>query len=68
MDGFETSMNIREIEKEKNIPKTTIIALTANTFQNDNEKYVSSCFDFHLKKPVNISEVTKIIENIAKEI
>lgn len=30
MDGIETSKNIRNIEKENNLEKTPIIALTAN--------------------------------------
>ncbi|MDL2248574.1 response regulator [Tyzzerella sp. OttesenSCG-928-J15] len=48
MDGIESTKLIREIDK--NIP---IIALTANVFKEDVDKYLESGINSHLGKPLD---------------
>ena len=61
MDGFETTKQIRAIEKEKgsHIP---IIAMTANSMEGDREKCIESGMDDYISKPVRIKNLKEIIE------
>ena len=52
LDGYETTKKIRQINKE--IP---IIAITANSFEEDIEKAINSGMDAHLKKPIEIEKL-----------
>jgi len=65
MDGFEATVKIREIEKEKisqteesgEHPKSVpIIAMTANVFREDIEKCIQSGMNDHIGKPLDIEE------------
>jgi osomolarity two-component system sensor histidine kinase NIK1 len=61
MDGLEATIKIREEEKLNNIKKRTpIVALTANTMDNDRDKCISYGMDDFLSKPFDIEKL-KII-------
>ena len=66
MDGLEATLKIREYENEMNIiSKTPIIALTANTMDNDREKCISYGMNDFMSKPFDIeklNEIFKILE------
>ncbi|HEV7800911.1 MAG TPA: response regulator [Burkholderiales bacterium] len=51
MDGFEATRNIRQIQKEDNLKRIPIIALTANAMQQDRDECLNSGMDDHLSKP-----------------
>ncbi|RXK11723.1 hypothetical protein CP965_13220 [Halarcobacter mediterraneus] len=57
LDGYETTKKIRQINKE--IP---IIAITANSFEEDIEKAINSGMDAHLKKPIEIQKLYATLE------
>jgi len=61
MDGLEATIKIREIEnlvsKEK---RTPIIALTANTMDNDRDKCISFGMDDFMAKPFDIEKLKSI--------
>lgn len=61
MDGLEATIKIREIECSDNIDsRTPIIALTANTMDNDREKCLSYGMDDFMAKPFNIEKFKSI--------
>ena len=65
MDGLEASVNIREIEKKNKRKRTPIIALTANTLDNDRDKSLSYGMDEYMTKPfrmVKLHELLDILE------
>ncbi|MBC8321429.1 MAG: response regulator [Bacteroidetes bacterium] len=68
MDGLEATIKIRNWEqdqKDKNEAK--IIALTANVFKEDVEKYLSNGMDHLLRKPLRIKDVTNVLCLIYKK-
>ena len=63
MDGIETL----KILKSKVHKLPPVVALTANSSPGLKEKYVSIGFDDYLSKPINISDLNKLINKIFKE-
>ncbi len=63
MDGLETAVKIRSIEKELQIKKETpIIALTANTLDNDREKCINHGMNEYMTKPFKMDKLMEILE------
>jgi CheY-like chemotaxis protein len=62
MDGLEATVNIRKIEKEKNLKYTPIIALTANTLDNDRDKCLSYGMDEYMAKPFRMAKLYDLLE------
>ena len=62
MDGLEATIKIREEEHLTGAEKRTpIIALTANTMDNDRDKCISYGMDEFMSKPFDIERLKKII-------
>jgi len=53
LNGIEATKRILDIEKEKALPHTPIIALTANALKGDREKFLEAGMDEYLTKPIN---------------
>ena len=51
MDGFEATRNIRQMQKQSNLKRIPIIALTANAMQQDRDECLNAGMDDHLSKP-----------------
>lgn len=62
MDGYEATLKIRDIYPERHIP---IIAVSANSYEEDREKSLEIGMDDHLPKPVVLND---ILESIDKNI
>jgi CheY-like chemotaxis protein len=62
MDGLDASVNIRKIEKEQNLKRTPIIALTANTLDNDRDKCLSFGMDEYMAKPFRMSKLHDLLD------
>lgn len=61
MDGLEATVKIREVEMIKQSERRTpIIALTANTMDNDRDKCLSYGMDEFMAKPFDIEKLKKI--------
>ena len=59
MDGITTINNLKQLP----VKLPPVIALTANSYTGLKEKYISYGFNDYLCKPINISELNKIIYN-----
>ena len=61
---------IRAYEKENNLPKTPIIAVTANAIKGDKEKFLSVGMDGYISKPINSEELKNIFNTflVTKEL
>jgi PAS domain S-box-containing protein len=62
MDGFEATMQITEIWKDKR-PK--IVAMTANALQGDRERCLEAGMDDYISKPARPDEIREAIERWA---
>ena len=62
MNGIDATKNIRQIEKENNLEKTPIIALTGN------DRYENDCYEagmcFFMTKPFQINIFHEIVDKI----
>ncbi len=63
MDGYVSTLKIRQSEKKTGARRTPIIALTANVMKGERQKVLSAGMDDYLSKPV---EPQKMIETIEK--
>jgi two-component system, sensor histidine kinase len=61
MDGFEAARRIREHEGEQGLPRTPVVALTANALQGDREHSLAAGMDDHLAKPFRDEELRAIL-------
>ncbi|HQT27064.1 MAG TPA: response regulator, partial [Burkholderiales bacterium] len=57
MDGYELARKIRTIESEESIPRTTIIAWTANALAEETEHCLQAGMDDILVKPAGMTEL-----------
>jgi len=65
MDGLEATVKIRELESESQLEKRTpIIALTANTMDNDRDKCISYGMDEFMSKPFDIEKLNSIFSEL----
>jgi CheY-like chemotaxis protein len=61
MDGFETTKRLREIEKEKQLPRTPIIAMTAHAMEGDRARCIQAGMDDYLSKPINPDKLMSVL-------
>lgn len=52
MDGVESTKRIRQFELENNLPKSIIIAITANVMEEEKSQYMESGLDDIIAKPL----------------
>ncbi|HAH24404.1 MAG TPA: response regulator, partial [Prolixibacteraceae bacterium] len=65
MDGLEATVKIREVEVEnKACKRTPIIALTANTMDNDRSKCISYGMDEFMAKPFDVEKLKSIFQKL----
>jgi osomolarity two-component system sensor histidine kinase NIK1 len=63
MNGYEITIEIRKFEKLNEIKNpVAIIALTANTYENDKEKCLSVGMNEYLSKPFSAQQLLNTIE------
>ncbi len=66
LNGFEITAEIRKWEKEKGIEHgIPIVALTANTLDNDKEKCLNAGMNDYLPKPFSPDELYIVIEQLS---
>lgn len=67
MKGYEITAEIRNREKLNQVTNPVpIIALTANTYDNDREKCINAGMDDYLAKPFSAQQLIDVVENNIK--
>jgi len=64
ISGFETTRRIRIIGEEVYEKQPYIIAVTANTLDNDRKRCLQSGMDEYISKPFDINQLNNILESI----
>ena len=62
MDGYAAVQKIRELERERQLPHTPIIAMTAHAMQGDRELCLAAGMDDYISKPVNERDLKAVLE------
>lgn len=57
MDGFELTAKLRQKENEEHLPRTPVIAITANALRGEADRCIASGMDDYLSKPVAIADL-----------
>ena len=61
MDGITATRCIRAWEDEIGLPRTPIVALTANAFEEDSQQCFEAGMDGFLAKPINLESLKSVI-------
>jgi osomolarity two-component system sensor histidine kinase NIK1 len=65
MDGLEATFQIRKYEKETIDHKhTPVIAITANTLDNDRDKCLATGMDEYMAKPFDMNRLNEIFKEL----
>ena len=64
MDGIQATKKIREIELNKRIVPTPIIAITANALAGDREHCLASGMDEYISKPFQVDTLVSKMKNL----
>jgi len=62
MNGTEATKKILEIEKDKKVTHTPIVALTANALKGDKERFLQAGMDDYLTKPIDTNRLMKTMQ------
>jgi osomolarity two-component system sensor histidine kinase NIK1 len=65
MDGLEATFQIRKYEKETGGERhTPVIAITANTLDNDRDKCIATGMDEYMAKPFDMNRLNEIFKEL----
>jgi CheY-like chemotaxis protein len=67
MNGMEFIKLWRAIERQRQLPLTPAIALTAYASDQDKQEALEAGFQAHLAKPMRISELSECVATICKQ-
>ena len=59
MNGYEATKAIRELESDRKSPRIPVIAMTANTFEDDKKNAHEAGMDDHIGKPYQQEEMIR---------
>jgi len=68
MGGIEATQRIREREQVQHLPKTPIIAVTANALKGDRERYFEAGMDGYVSKPLSMDSLKTEIERVLTQV
>ena len=66
MDGLTALREIRDQEEAENLPRTPVIALTANAMRHQVEHLLAAGMDDHVGKPINVAELLGAVDRAAR--
>jgi CheY-like chemotaxis protein len=64
LDGLSATREIRRLEKERGEEgkRVKIIAITANAFEDDRQRFFENGMDYYMNKPIEIEELNRILQ------
>ncbi len=63
MNGVEASREIRRLEQDRGLPRTPIIALTANVMNHQVQEYLAAGMDSFVGKPIELAELVSALSS-----
>jgi signal transduction histidine kinase/DNA-binding response OmpR family regulator/HPt (histidine-containing phosphotransfer) domain-containing protein len=67
MDGLAATRRIRETEKSLGMPRTTIVAVTANAYEEDRARCLAAGMDDYLTKPFTEEQLERMLSKWIKQ-
>ena len=67
MGGVEAAEIIRTLEKNQQLKRTPIIAVTANALKGDKERYLAAGMDGYVSKPIAVDALRHEIKGLLRE-
>jgi CheY-like chemotaxis protein len=61
MDGYTATLHIRDRERRQRLPRTPIVALTADAYEEDAQRALEVGMDAHLTKPYTREQLREIL-------
>jgi len=61
LDGYEATQELRKLEFENNLPRQTVVAITAHAAAGEREKCLVAGMDDYLTKPITKDNLEKIL-------
>ncbi|MCA9789882.1 MAG: response regulator, partial [Cyanobacteria bacterium HKST-UBA05] len=62
MDGFETTRHLRDRERQKQVPRTPIVALTANALVGYRQACLDADMDDYVAKPIDLDRLGNVLD------
>lgn len=62
-NGLQATQRIRTLERERGLPRTPIVAVTANAMHGDRDRYLASGFDSYASKPIALAELLQAMKS-----
>ena len=62
MDGWQATGELRRRERERNLPRTPIVALTAHALRGDAERCLAAGMDAYLAKPIEPAQLDEVLD------
>jgi len=62
MNGYDTTRAIRAWEREHDLPRTQIIALTALALKEEGAKILAAGCDAHMTKPIKRATLLEVLQ------
>ncbi len=67
LDGVGATREIRRIEAEKGLPRTPIVAVTANAMKHQVDEYLVAGLDAHIPKPLSVPALHAVLAQVASD-
>ena len=67
MDGYTATLHIRDRERRQRLPRTPIVALTADAYEEDAQRAIDVGMDAHLTKPYTREQLRELLSTWLKK-
>jgi two-component system, sensor histidine kinase len=64
MDGYKFLRQFRQLQADRNLPRTPVMAVTAHAAPRDRDRFLDFGFDDYLAKPFALAELRRMLANV----